>query len=357
MLVERLVDQGARLAEPGEFTRRAFVSGRLDLAQAEAVALLIEARTERAVSLAARGIRGDLSRRLGALRDGLLGVIASLEVALDFPDDISGWDTGLISGEIKQLREASTWLLAACRRGLVTHAGLTIAIVGAPNAGKSSLFNALLGRERAIVTPEAGTTRDVLEGTIVIDGVPIRLLDTAGLGTPRDVIDAEGMRRARLAIDDCDLLIVVLDGSASRTEQSADGAVEWVSELKPYVLALSKSDRGRHQGVACPPGAIFTSVVTSDGLDALTCRLRAEVAKRAGSDLDDEGITASLRQVQLLEELAGGLDRAGEALATKPAEIVLVELKAALDSASSLLGVEVGDAVLDAIFSRFCVGK
>ena len=213
MLIERLAAQGARLAEPGEFTRRAFLNGRIDLAQAESVALLISARTERAVTLAARGVAGDLSRRIEVVRDGLLEVIARLEVALDFPDDISEPDAGNLDNEISILDMESLGVLRACRRGLIAHSGLTIAIVGAPNAGKSSLFNALLGRERAIVTPEAGTTRDVVEGTIVVRGVPVRLLDTAGIGAPRDAIDAEGMRRAVLAIEESDILILVVDGS------------------------------------------------------------------------------------------------------------------------------------------------
>jgi tRNA modification GTPase len=346
MLVERLITQGARLAEPGEFTRRAFLNGRLDLAQAEAVALLISARTERAVALAARGVAGVLSSRLRALLDGLLGVTASLEVALDFPDDATPPDQEEIANHIEMLSTESESLL---------NAGLTVAIIGAPNAGKSSLFNALLGRERAIVTPEAGTTRDVLEGTIVVAGVPVRLLDTAGLGTPRDDLDAEGMRRAQRAIDESDAVIAVVDGSVD------PGSTEWafidVVERKPVIVVLSKSDLGCHPRASGPPGGVQTSVKTEQGLDGLLSRLEAEVERRAGRDADETVVVASIRQIELLETLSRSIRTAGALLSSQPLEIGLVELRTALAAVSSLLGIEVGDSVLDTVFARFCVGK
>jgi tRNA modification GTPase len=351
MLIDRLVTQGARLAEPGEFTRRAFVSGRLDLAQAEAVALLISARTERAVTLAARGIGGDLSRRIEAVRDGLVDVIANLEVVLDFPDDADDPDTAQTVNTIRYLGDAIDGLVTAARRGLVAHTGLTVAIVGAPNAGKSSLFNALLGRDRAIVTPQAGTTRDVLEGTIAVSGVPIQLLDTAGIGTPRDPIDAEGMRRAEQAIEQSDLLILVVDGSGPEEALRLDTCG------KPHLVVLAKSDLEPHPHAASRAGAVPASVRTDGGLDVLLGRLSAEVEQRSGGDLDGSAIGASMRQVGLLQALAGSIHGAAAALRTHPTEIALIELRGALEAASAILGVEIGDAVLDAIFSRFCVGK
>lgn len=352
ILVERLVAQGARLADPGEFTRRAFVNGRLDLAQAEAVALLISARTERAVTLAARGIGGDLSRRIVALRDGLVEVVASLEVALDFPDDVAGPEEAALSNIINSLCCTADGLLSASRRGLIAHSGLTVAIVGAPNAGKSSLFNALLGRERAIVMAEAGTTRDVIEGTIAVGGVPIRLLDTAGLGRPRDPIDAQGMRRTRQAIEESDFLIRVVDGS-----RPPEGAAIEEFPGKRSIVVLSKSDLGRHPQSEFRREAIESSVMTAGGLDALMGQFTAEVEQRSGGDLEEGAIIASVRQLDLLETLAGSIRRARAALSMHPTEIALIELRAALDAASALLGVQIGDAVLDVIFSRFCVGK
>jgi tRNA modification GTPase len=352
LLVERLVDQGARLAEPGEFTRRAFVNGRLDLAQAEAVALLIGARTERAVTLAARAVAGELSRRVSALRAGVLDAVASLEVSLDFPDDAGLADIATIASKIKQLRDGSESLLAASRRGMIAHTGLTVAIAGAPNAGKSSLFNALLGRDRAIVTPEAGTTRDVIEGTISLCGVPVRLLDTAGIGVPRDAIDAEGMRRARQAIAESDVVLLVVDGSRACAAPAVPEAVGG-----NIVIARSKSDLGLDPDAPCPPDSIPTSVVAAGGLDRLLDRLRAAVGARSGREDDESPVTASMRQVELIQSMTASLASVDEALGTQPIEILLIELRSALEAASSVLGIEVGDAVLDAIFSRFCVGK
>ena len=244
------------------------------------------------------------------------------------------------------------WVLGASRRGLIAYSGLTVAIVGAPNAGKSSLFNALLGRERAIVTAEAGTTRDVIEGTIAVSGVPVRLLDTAGLGRPRDPIDAEGMRRTGQAIEESDLLILVVDGSCP----SSGAPIEEVAG-KRCIVVLTKSDLGRHPQAEFRPGAIQVSVMTEGGLDALMGQLGSEVAERSGGDLDESAIIASVRQLGLLETLAGSIRRASSALGIHPTEIALIELRGALDAASALLGVQIGDEVLDVIFARFCVGK
>jgi len=355
LVLERLVEQGARLAEPGEFTRRAFLNGRLDLAQAEAVALLISARSERGVALAARGIGGELSRRLADLRSRLLDVIASLEATLDFPDDAPEADQAVISREIKYLYVDTERLLAAARLGSRAHTGLTVAIVGPPNAGKSSLFNALLGRERAIVTPQAGTTRDVVEGSIVISGVPVRLLDTAGLGEPQDSIDAEGMRRTQDAMEEGDLLLVVLDGCAP-LDREAVQVLEQTRE-RERILVLSKRDLAGLDQPATPAGALRTSVKIENGLEELRARLGDEVAIRAGSDGDESGLVASLRQLELMKVLVRALQDGRRSFGYQPAEIALVDLREALEAISMLLGVAVGDAVLDTVFAKFCVGK
>ena len=355
LILERLLEQGARMADPGEFTRRAFLNGRIDLAQAEAVALMISARSERGVALAARGIGGELSRRLHGLRSRLLDVVASLEVTLDFPDDTSEADGPKIDNEIREICSDAQRLLDSARLGFRAHTGLTIAIVGPPNAGKSSLFNAILGRERAIVTPEAGTTRDVVEGAIAIAGVPVRLLDTAGLGEPRDHIDAEGMRRAQDAIQEGHLLLVVLDGSAP-LDREALQVLEQTRERERLVV-LSKRDLGCPSDPASLDGAIRTSVKTENGLEELHTRLGKEVKARAGSDGDEGGLVASLRQLELLKALSRAIRDGHECLASQPIEIALVDLREALEAISMLLGLEVGDSVLDTVFAKFCVGK
>jgi tRNA modification GTPase len=352
MLLGRLIERGARLAEPGEFTRRAFLNGRLDLAQAEAVALLIGARTERAVALAARSIAGEISRRLEALRQGLLDTIASLEVVLDFPDDVPEVKDPGIHRNINILLKESSALLRSARMGRVAQVGLTIGIIGPPNAGKSSLFNALLARDRAIVTPEAGTTRDVLEGAMVVAGTSVRLLDTAGLGEPRDPIDEEGMRRARAAVTESDVLLVVLDGS-----ESPDLSFVKEAQGRPHVVVLSKSDLGTHPDAALVANSVRTSVKKENGLATLHARVGAMVEERTGVEADETALAVSVRQVELLQGLEDSLHQATAALASAPTEIALVDLRAALDTVSALLGVDVGDAVLDTVFAKFCVGK
>ena len=352
LVVDRLIASGARLAEPGEFTRRAFLNGRLDLARAEAVALLIAARTGRAVALAARALAGGLAAQLSPLRERLVDLIAGLEVALDFPDEQIGADVSEAAKIVAGLRATVAAVLTGARRGQVVQHGLTVAIVGPPNAGKSSLLNALVGRERAIVSEEAGTTRDVLETSIALAGVPVLLLDTAGIGIPRDTIDAEGMRRSRAAIAASDLLVVVLDGT-----QPPVSAVLVETETRPRILVCAKSDLPADPGVLALEEAVATSTKTPHGLDVLVARLTAEVERLAGSESEEGEMAASLRQVELFRAVEGSLHSAEEALAQRPLEVALIDLKDALRSVSLLLGVEVGDVILDAIFAKFCVGK
>ncbi|PYN56883.1 MAG: tRNA uridine-5-carboxymethylaminomethyl(34) synthesis GTPase MnmE [Candidatus Rokuibacteriota bacterium] len=352
LLMLRLVEHGARLATPGEFTRRAFLNGRLDLAQAEAVALLISARTDRAVTLAARALAGGLSDQVRGVWSALVDLIAGLEVALDFPEEQIGHDCAPARATVTRLRdEVQRWLTSA-RHGRVVHDGLTIVLVGAPNAGKSSLLNALLGHDRAIVSSVAGTTRDVVDGTLVLDGVPVRLLDTAGIDVARDAVEAEGIRRSRRAMEESDLLLVVVDGSVPP-------AVRVLAETasRARVLVRAKSDLPVHRETAALPDAVPASTVTAGGLDALRERLLREVEQRAAAAGDEGVIVASLRQIGLLEALHVALVASDTALGDAPLEAALVDLREALAHAGAILGVDVGDAILDHIFATFCLGK
>jgi tRNA modification GTPase len=352
LVVRRLVAAGARLAEPGEFTRRAFLNGRLDLAQAEAVALMIGARTERALALAARALAGGLSAEVRALREDLLALVAGLEVRLDFPEERVGVDVDKARGELARLRgDVEGWLRAA-HHGRLVHDGMTVAIVGPPNAGKSSLLNALLGHDRAIVSAAPGTTRDVVEGLLALAGVPVRLLDTAGLDRPRDAIEAEGIRRSRRAIEESDLLLVVFDGSVT-----PDARVLEETSRRARLVVRSKSDLAPHRDASLLPGALAVSALTGEGLEALVERLADEARSRTTAAGDEGGIVATLRQLELLEALRGALASGEAALAAAPLEVALLDLREALGDASAILGIDVGDAVLDRIFSTFCLGK
>lgn len=353
MVVAHLCRAGARIAAPGEFSRRAFLNGRLDLARAEAVALLITARTERAVTLAARALDGAVGVRLESLRDALIDIVAGLEVGLDFPDDEAGLAVVAARSRVEELAREVGALLAAARRGRIVHQGVTIALVGRQNAGKSSLINRLLGRERAIVAATPGTTRDVLEGTLEIAGVPVRLLDTAGLGKPGDDVEAEGMKRSRRAIDESDLIVLVVDGSVT-----ADTEDELHSALvgRRVVTVRSKCDLPPHPDSRVSPGALPVSSITGAGVAALLDELAAQVGQVAGED--DEGqMAATLRQTEGLEDVARALRAAALALGSLPLEVALVDLREALVTTSALLGRDLGEAVLDRIFATFCVGK
>jgi tRNA modification GTPase len=352
MVTQWIVAGGARLATPGEFTRRAFLNGRIDLAQAEAVALLIGARTDRAVALAARALAGGLADRVRTWRDALVEVIAGLEVVLDFPDERLVNDPEAARAAILRLHAEVERVVAAARHGRVVHDGITVALVGPPNAGKSSLLNALLGRDRAIVSALPGTTRDVVDATMVIAGVPVRLLDTAGLDVPQNLIEAEGMRRSRMAIAESDLLLVVLD-----TSVPLDRRVLTETSGQARILVRAKSDLPCHPEAAALTEAVEASTVKDGGVDALLERLAREVEHRAAAAGDEGGIVASLRQIELIDALRDSLASSGTALLDRPLEAALVDLKHALGLAGEVLGVDVGDAVLDRIFSTFCLGK
>ena len=353
-VVRMLVEGGARLAEPGEFTRRAFLSGRIDLMEAEAVALLIEARSARAAKLAIREMSGALSAAMHSVRERLLGLVAGIEVALDFPDDEVGVPRRAASAECRSIVEVLKHLSTGILRGRSIYTGLTAVIVGAPNVGKSSLLNALLGRDRAIVSPVPGTTRDLVEGETVIGGVRVRLVDGAGLGDPKDEIDAEGMRRTRRAVDDGDVALVVLDRSCPLSTH--DKRVLELTEGRERIVIANKSDMDPLL-VHCPIDSVC-SALTGEGLTDVRERLSKWVQRRLGEDAEEFGIVASLRVVGLLDQSTHSVERAIEGLDMGlPLEAVLVDLHAARKELEHGLGLEADEALLDSIFATFCVGK
>lgn len=351
-ILRLLTASGVRLAEPGEFTRRAYLNGRLDLAQVEAVAALIAARTERAAALAARSLAGGLSERVEAIRERLLDVTAGLEVALDFPDDRVGLGAIDAAKLVTALVEDVTRLLAAAHDGRLIYDGLTAAIVGAPNAGKSSLLNRLMRSDRAIVSPIPGTTRDLVDGALTIDGVSVRLVDTAGLSATDDPIAAEGMRRTRRAAQESDLVLVVVD--ARCPDMSAVGTLQAAGNT---LVVVNKCDLAEDPGLSNVPG-VRVSALTGEGIEHLLAGMKAWIEDRLISDADEAGLVASLRQIEALRALRAALVRAEAALLEDtPLEATLVDLRDALRLAGSVVGSDVAELVLGRIFSTFCIGK
>lgn len=353
-VVDRLVGKGARLATPGEFTRRAYLNGRLDLVQAEAVALLIGARSERAASLAARQVSGVLSTAIHRAREGLLDVVAGLEVSLDFPDDALGLSLSAAADRCGALTEEIDRISTRARHGRLVYGGLRVMLAGAPNVGKSSLLNALLGRDRAIVSPQPGTTRDLVDGELITNGVVMRLFDGAGIGLPRDPVDADGMSRARDAVRDSDLVLVVLD--RSRPLAQDDHEVLRLTADRERLLIANKIDlepAGVLAEVDCE-----CSALSGAGIAEVRSRLDAWAKSQTEADGDEAGVVASLRVSEEIERARRSLGAVVAGLAKRvPLEVVLVDLRQGLSALDQALGIEADDAVLDRIFATFCVGK
>jgi len=351
--VERSLEAGARLAEPGEFTLRAFLHGRLDLPQAEAVRDLIEATTLYQARVAAGQAGGSVSRRIAPLKEQLVELIALLEAGIDFADDdVSVAPLEEIERRLEPLITGVNRLVASFQYGALVRGGLTLAIVGRPNVGKSSLFNRLLERDRAIVTEIPGTTRDLVSETAAIGGIPVTLYDTAGIRQSGDVVESLGIQRSYQAMADADVTLVVTD--ASRPPDSEEEALLAHARAQGRCLpAANKCDLG-----ACfPPGALAVSALTGEGIEALRKAILEAVAPPGGFE-EETGFITSLRHETLLQESAAGLEKAlAAARAATPHEMLLVDLYGALQPIDAITGATTADDILNRIFSTFCIGK
>jgi tRNA modification GTPase len=357
LLLRRALELGARLAEPGEFTQRAFLAGRIDLTQAEAVRDLIEAQTLTQARQAASQMGGALSRRVQPVKQGLVELIALLEAGIDFAeDDVDVAPETEIARRIGELTPPLTALEASFRRGRIVHDGLTLAIVGRPNAGKSSLFNRLVERDRAIVTSTPGTTRDTVTERIALDGIPIELVDTAGLREGVEEVEQLGIARSREALADAALVLVVLDATQPLNDEERRllDAVAGRSAL----VVVNKSDLANGQPFASELEgipALETSALTGDGIPALRERI---LALATGGAAAEPGMLTSLRHHQAILTTLAALDDAAQANASKiPHEMILLDLYRALWALDSLTGQTTSDDILNLIFSTFCIGK
>ena len=353
-VVARCCALGARMARPGEFTERAFLNGRLDLAQAEAVADLIAAGDLTAARAARRALDGDFSRRVDALAEALLAIRVHAEAAIDFADEpLETLGGAALAARLADARTMLSALLAAAERGRRLRDGLHAVIVGPPNAGKSSLLNALAGSERAIVTDIAGTTRDLLRETVHVDGAALTLVDTAGLRVGGDAIEREGMRRARAEVSRAGLAIAVVD---ARDPEAGRAAVAADLAGVPAVLWLHNKADLLSPGAPPPPaGELRVSALGGQGMEALHARLHALVVGDASAGEDE--FTARARHVEALRRAADELDHAAAALAGEALELAAESLRAAHAALGEITGPVDADALLGHIFSSFCIGK
>ena len=352
-LVARCIGLGARQAAAGEFSQRAFLNGKLDLAQAEAVADLIAAPDLRAARAARRSLEGDFSRRVEALMDAVLAIRVHVEAAIDFADE--SLDTLGGAALRERLRQAIDQLAAlrrAAERGRRLRDGLHVVLVGPPNAGKSSLLNALAGSERAIVTDIAGTTRDLLQETLRIDGVELTLVDTAGLRDAGDAIEAEGIRRARAELARADLALALVDARDPAAGRAAlDGDVRTAGH---WLWLHNKADLldGRP---ALPADALYVSARTGEGLEALHARLLALAG--AGAGADEGAFSARVRHLDALAAAADHLSRAADELAAERLDLAADALAQAHAALGQIGGKLDADGLLGHIFGTFCIGK
>jgi tRNA modification GTPase len=371
-IVELALERGARLAEPGEFTMRAFLNGRLDLAQAEAVRDLIDSQTLYQAKVAAQQLEGALSRRLQPIKQKLVELIALLEAGIDFAeDDVSVLPAEQIQQRIAAVRAPLQELAGSFAYGKMVHEGLTLAIVGRPNVGKSSLFNRLVERERAIVTATPGTTRDLVSETVALEGIPVKLVDTAGIRRALDEAESIGIRKSIEALVDADLVLVVLDASQARNAEDEE-LLEQVATRRGIAVEnkidLANGREPKADGANAVPGdrgpsaanglpVVFTSALTGAGIPELRTEILRQVSGEGGAQMES-GFLTNARHGGLVENALHALDAASAAVTQNvPHEMLLLDLYNALRPLDEITGATTTDDILGLIFSTFCIGK
>lgn len=359
-LLELILSRGARHAEPGEFTKRAFLNGRLDLAQAEAVLDLIRARTDKGMRLALGQVQGGLSKWVGELREELLDILVQVEAAIDFPEEeIELLKRDQLAAKIEALREKIVGLIASYEWGRLFRDGARVCIAGKPNVGKSSLLNALLGEERVIVTPIPGTTRDVIEESINLGGLPVILWDTAGIHEALDQVERIGVEFSLKRLEEAEAVMVVLDGSAPIT--SEDSFILEATKGKKGLVVINKNDLSHQivmkqvQTLAEDKEVLLISAKSGKGLDDLKYRLRDLLL---GTEAEPPIVVTNMRHKAALEKAEESLAEAAVAVAKGlPPEIIAIDLQGAREELEEVIGVITNDNILERIFSQFCIGK
>ncbi len=352
-LLARLLDCGGRLARPGEFTERAFLNGKLDLAQAEAVGDLIAAQTAEAQKLARRQSEGRLSKAVQEIRSGMLGVLAQIEATIDFPEEVGELDAAACETALQTAQRQTADLLATADSGILVREGLSVVLAGRPNVGKSSLLNALLRTDRAIVTSIPGTTRDVLEETVNLGGIPLRLSDTAGLRETTDEVEQLGVARTRDSLNAADFVLLVLDAETGETPE--DMELRRALADCPHLLVWNKWDRARQP--ALPADGVAVSALTGWNLDALEAAI-LQHALGGMVAVPENALVTHARHKQALSAASVQIETARQSLnASLPADFASIDLRGALNTLGTITGETATEDVIAEIFSRFCIGK
>jgi tRNA modification GTPase len=357
-VLQLCLENGARLAQPGEFTLRAFLNGRLDLTQAESIADLVGARSPQAAQTALAGLQGKLAHPIRQLRASCLDVLAEIEARIDFEEDLPPLDHKVIISEIERISADVSRILATADKGELLRTGLKVAIVGRPNVGKSSLLNAWSRSDRAIVTELPGTTRDVVESQLVVGGIPVQVLDTAGIRETQDQVEKIGVERSRRTASAADLVLLTIDAQTGWT--AADQEIYEQVQHRPLILVINKIDLASPEGLQYPKSinhVVKTAAAQNQGIEALEAAILQEVqaGKVQAADLD---LAINQRQAAALVKAKTSLEQVQATIVQQlPLDFWTIDLRGAVQALGEITGEEVTESVLDRIFSRFCIGK
>ena len=358
-ILQLVIREGARLAEPGEFTKRAFLNGRVDLTQAEAVMDIIRAKTDKAMNIAVKQLDGSLSELINNTRQEILNTLAQVEVNIDYPeyDDVEEATTEIIREKTREFEALLTNLLKTARRGKILREGISTAIIGRPNVGKSSLLNNLLREEKAIVTDIEGTTRDVIEEYVNINGVPLKLVDTAGIRETEDIVEQIGVERSKKALKEADLVLLVLNASEPLTDQ--DRQLLEISQDSNRIILLNKVDLPEKIEIdQLPEDHIKISVLKNQNIDQIEDRINALFFENAGLVEQDATYLSNARHISLIEKAVESLQAVNEGLALgMPVDLLQVDLTRTWEILGEITGDAAPDELITQLFSQFCLGK
>lgn len=358
-ILQLILRQGARMAEPGEFTKRAFLNGRVDLTQAEAIMDIIRAKTDKAMNIAVRQLDGSLKDLIDNTRQEILNTLAQVEVNIDYPeyDDVEEMTTALLREKTQEFQTLLENLLQTARRGKILREGLSTAIIGRPNVGKSSLLNNLLREDKAIVTDIAGTTRDVIEEYVNIKGVPLKLIDTAGIRETDDIVEKIGVERSRQALAEADLILLVLNASEKLTEQ--DRALLALSDMTRRIVLLNKTDlKEEIEAEELPEDVIRISVLENQNIDQIEERINQLFFDNAGIVEQDATYLSNSRHISLIEQAVQSLQAVNEGLEFgMPVDLLQVDLTRTWQILGEITGDAAPDELITQLFSQFCLGK